>query len=147
MPCLISSAEGSRGKAEAEQQAARAALEALCGVLDTVDVYKNNHKGALQELLVRSKQPGLPAYRVTEVPGGHGDRVTWLPGEDPTGGPAEGRPDGGHGNEEVEGTEEGAHGEIVSPMKRVMMDRSDRPSKMSKVLPSTAERPGKQGGV
>ena len=140
---FVSSAEGSRGKAEAEQQAARAALEALCGVLDKATVFRNNHKGALQDLLVRFKQP-LPGYGVTESPGGDGDRVTWLPGEDPAGGggPAEGR------KEDEGGAEEGPYAEIVPPLKRMILDRSDRPSKMSKVQPSTAgsQRPGKQGG-
>ncbi|CAL8322518.1 unnamed protein product [Arctogadus glacialis] len=131
--------EGSGSKAEAVQQAARAALEALCGVLDKAAVNQNNHKGALQELLVRFKQP-LPEYHVTDSPGGHGDRVTWLPEADPTGGLAEGS---GHRYQEVEGADEGAHAEIGTPMKRMITDRSDRPSKMSKVLPSTAgsERP------
>ncbi|XP_059914879.1 uncharacterized protein LOC132463024 isoform X3 [Gadus macrocephalus] len=131
--------EGSGSKAEAVQQAARAALEALCGVLDKAAVNQNNHKGALQELLVRFKQP-LPGYLVTDSPAGHGDRVTWLPEADPTGGLAEGS---GLRYQEVEGTDEGAHAEIGTPMKRMITDRSDRPSKMSKVLPSTAggERP------
>ncbi|XP_030219500.1 uncharacterized protein LOC115548798 isoform X1 [Gadus morhua] len=131
--------EGSGSKAEAVQQAARAALEALCGVLDKAAVNQNNHKGALQELLVRFKQPH-PEYHVTDSPAGHGDRVTWLPEADPTGGLAEGS---GHRYQEVEGADEGAHAEIGTPMKRMITDRSDRPSKMSKVLPSTAgsERP------
>ena len=142
---VVPFAEGSGSKAEAVQQAARAALEALCGVLDKAAVNQNNHKGALQELLVRFKQPH-PEYHVTDSPAGHGDRVTWLPEADPTGGLAEGS---GHRYQEVEGADEGAHAEIGTPMKRMITDRSDRPSKMSKVLPSTAgsERPGKEGGV
>ncbi|CAL8238653.1 unnamed protein product, partial [Lota lota] len=114
--------EGSQRKASAEQQAAKAALEALCGVLDKATVFKDNHIGTLKELLERFKQPGNPGYHVTESPGGGGERVTWLPGED----------------EEVEGAEEGAHAEIVPPIKRMWTACSDVPSKMTKVLPSTA---------
>ncbi|CAL8343600.1 unnamed protein product [Merluccius merluccius] len=138
--------EGSKRKGQAEQQAARAALKALCGVLDTAEVFRENHKGALAELLVRFKQAGKPDYRVTERLGGRGERVTWLPGEDPTASQVVGPPDSGHGNKEGEDDDEAALAAIESPMKRMWTLCSDIPSKMTKVLPSTDDNdlPSKQ---
>ncbi|KAK0142474.1 hypothetical protein N1851_019600 [Merluccius polli] len=131
--------EGSKRKGQAEQQAARAALKALCGVLDTAEVFRENHKGALAELLVRFKQAGKPDYRVTERLGGRGERVTWLPGEDPTASQVVGPTDSGHGNKEGEDGDEADLAAIESPMKRMWTSCSDIPSKMTKVLPSTDE--------
>ncbi|KAJ3595389.1 hypothetical protein NHX12_004693 [Muraenolepis orangiensis] len=92
--------EGSKQKAQAEKQAAKAALEALSGVLGTAEVFNENHKGALQELLLRFKQAGKPSYCVTGSLGDRGEKVSWLPGEDPTAGQAVGCPEEGHRMEE-----------------------------------------------
>ncbi|KAG7273863.1 hypothetical protein CRUP_025924 [Coryphaenoides rupestris] len=100
---------------DSEQQAARAAVDALYAVLGTEPVFQDNHKNALKELLERRKQAGKPCYCVTESPGGGGETVTRLAG----------------GEDPMEGGEDGAEGTlsaIVSPMKRMWAPCCDRTS-------------------
>ncbi|KAM4597512.1 uncharacterized protein ACJ7VT_022371 isoform 2-T2 [Polymixia lowei] len=68
--------EGSTTKKQAQQQAAKAALKGLCGVLGNRDVFRENYVGALKELLDVSTQ-GKASYDFSETPGGEG--VRWEP--------------------------------------------------------------------
>ncbi|XP_071399109.1 uncharacterized protein [Centroberyx affinis] len=66
--------KGSRNKKQANQQAAKAALQGLCGVLGNPEVMKENYVGALNELL-QAASLGKASYAVTETPG---KGVTWV---------------------------------------------------------------------
>ncbi|XP_071763599.2 uncharacterized protein LOC139918195 [Centroberyx gerrardi] len=66
--------KGSSNKKQANQQAAKTALQGLCGVLGNPQVMKENYVGALNELLQASSL-GTASYAVTETPG---KGVTWV---------------------------------------------------------------------
>ena len=71
---FVSPPEGSTNTKQANQQAAKAALQGLCGVLGNREVMKENYVGALNELLQASSL-GKASFAVTETPE---KGVTWV---------------------------------------------------------------------